>query len=80
MASSSDLTEINRYLIANGLCVNCSNAQSQDCTAIYQLLNSKFQSGSLSSTELTEIKRLILSNLPCTVCIGPQGAPSSPPG
>jgi hypothetical protein len=78
MASSSDLTEIRRYLTSNGLCANCSNGQGQDCTTLYQMVNSKMQSGALSSTDLTEIKRLILSNLPCTLCIGSQGTPNVP--
>ena len=75
MASSSDITEIKRYLTSNGLCANCSVAQGQDCTTLYQMVNSKIQSGTLSSTDITELKRLILSNLPCMFCIGSQGPP-----
>ena len=69
MASSSDITEIKRYLIANGLCVNCSSAQGQQCVTLFQLINSKIQSGTLSSNDITELKRLILSNMSCTICM-----------
>ena len=69
MASSSDITEIKRYLIANGLCVNCSSAQGQQCVTLFQLINSKMQSGTLSSNDMTELKRLILSNMSCTICM-----------
>jgi hypothetical protein len=69
MASSSDITEIKRYLIANGLCVNCSSAQGQQCVTLFQLINSKMQSGTLSSNDMTELKRLILSNMSCVICM-----------
>jgi hypothetical protein len=69
MASSSDITEIKRYLIANGLCVNCSSAQGQQCVTLFQLVNSKMQSGTLSSNDMTELKRLILSNMSCAICM-----------
>ena len=69
MASSSDITEIKRYLIANGLCVNCSSAQGQQCVTLFQLINSKMQSGTLSSNDMTELKRLILSNISCVICM-----------
>ena len=69
MASSSDITEIKRYLIANGLCVNCSSAQGQQCVTLFQLINSKMQSGTLPSNDMTELKRLILSNMSCTNCM-----------
>ena len=69
MASSSDITEIKRYLIANGLCVNCSSAQGQQCVTLFQLINSKMQLGRLSSNDMTELKRLILSNMSCVICM-----------
>lgn len=72
MASSSDITELKRYLVSNGLCPNCSSSQEQQCVALYQLLNSKFQCGTLTSSEMTEMKRLILSNMSCTICMSSQ--------
>ena len=69
MASSSDITELKRYLIANGLCVNCSSAQGQQCVTLFQLINSKMQSGTLSSNDMTELKRLIVSNMSCAICM-----------
>jgi|LakMenE01Jun11ns_1017448.scaffolds.fasta_scaffold6298868_1 hypothetical protein len=78
MASSSDMTEIKRYLLANGLCANCSIAQGQDCVNLYALVNSKIQAGTLSSNDLTELKRLILSNMSCTICMSTINTFSAP--
>jgi hypothetical protein len=69
MASSSDITEIKRYLLANGLCANCLISQGQDCVNLYALVNSKLQAGTISSNDLTELKRLILSNMSCAICM-----------
>jgi hypothetical protein len=69
MASSSDITEIKRYLTANGLCANCAVAQGQNCVTLYALVNSKVQSGTISSNDLTELKRLIVSNISCEICM-----------
>jgi len=69
MASSSDITEIKRYLLANGLCANCAVAQGQNCVTLYTLVNSKLQAGTISSNDLTELKRLILSNMSCAICM-----------
>jgi hypothetical protein len=72
MASSSDITEIKRFLISNGLCTNCSVTQEQQCVALYQLLNSKFKCGTLSSNDMSEMKRLILSNMSCMICMNSE--------
>ena len=72
MASSSDITELKRYLVSNGFCINCSTSQTQQCQTLYDLLNTKIQSGRLSSTDIIELKRLILSNMSCTICMTTQ--------
>lgn len=69
MASSSDITEMKRYLLANGQCMNCPSSRCAQCVALYELLGRKSQSGTLSSNDITEIKRLIISNMPCTICM-----------
>jgi hypothetical protein len=78
MASSSDITELKRYLIANGLCVNCSTAQGQQCVTLYELINRKLQLGTILSNDLTELKRLILSNMSCTICMSTTNTFSAP--
>lgn len=72
MASSSDITELKRFLVSNGLCPNCSSSQGQQCVALYQTINSKFQCGTLTPSEMTEMKRLIVSNMSCTICMSSQ--------
>ena len=68
MASSSDITEVKRFLVSNGLCANCSS-QEEQCVGLYQQLNSKFKCGTLTASEMTEMKRLILSNMSCVICM-----------
>lgn len=77
MASSLDITELKRFLVSNGLCPNCSSSQEQQCIALYQILNSKFQCGTLIPNEMTEMKRLILSNMSCTICMSSQNVSRS---
>ena len=76
MASSSDITELKRYLLSLGLCTNCSNPSGPQCAALYQTLQTRFQSGTLTSSQITEIKRLLLSNISCIICTDLQGAPN----
>ena len=63
MALSSDITEVKRFVVSNGVCVNCSEV----CVGLYE--NSKFQCGGLTGSEITEMKRLILSNMLCVICM-----------
>ena len=77
MASSSDITELKRYLVSNGLCPNCSSSEEQQCVALYQTLNTKFQYGILTPNEMTEMKRLIVSNMSCTICMSSQNVSRS---
>ena len=69
MASSSDITEMKRYLLANGLCMNCPSSRCAQCVVLYELLNKKSESGTLSSNDMTELKRLVISNMPCAICM-----------
>ena len=79
MASSSDITELKRYLVANGLCANCAAAQGQDCVSLYTLANRIYTlAGTISSNDLTELKRLILSNMSCTICMSTTNTFSAP--
>ena len=64
MASSSDITEVKRFVVSNGVCVNCS----EGCVGLYETL-SKFKCGGLTGSEITEMKRLILSNMLCVICM-----------
>lgn len=66
MASSSDITEVKRFIVSNVLCVNCS----EGCVGLYE--NSKFKCGGLRGSEITEMKRLILSNMLCVICMSSQ--------
>jgi len=68
MASSSDITEMKRYLLTNGLSINCPSSGCAQCVALHEILSRKSQSGTLSSNDITELKRLVISNMPCTIC------------
>lgn len=66
MASSSDMTEVKRFVVSMGLSENCVGS----VCVLYETINSRICG--MTASEITEMKRIILSHMPCMICMSSQ--------